>query len=541
MAHGGRRRVARRLVGIVALAVIGALVFLGLSSPIAWRTLHTTRELAGAGAADLANGKTLFIVGDCGICHATAGQHDATRLGGGQTLSTGFGTFYMPNISADPADGLGAWTTAQFTTAMREGVSPRGDNEYPAFPYTSYQRMSANDLRDLLGYLKTLPGVQGKVRDHDLSFPFSMRRGVGLWRLAFLDGRATVNDPTQSMAWNRGHYLVDGPAHCAECHSPRNLAGAIVSAKRFAGGADPGGTSYTPNITGDETGIGYWSQNEIASYLKDGVSPINIKAGGDMAEIIANTSRLSDDDRHAIATYVKSLAGVDAPNKGVPEPNRTGTIRMLPAGNGQAAQSKLAAVSAEPADRIAKASMLYVVATKGLFVTAPANATAPEDGKLLGATRLVVIGRDAGLLRVRIDGWQQAGSDTALYALRGQRIVEAVLGPRAVATVVRSTPVHDAETGVDWFPASLTAWVTPDGMNTDLDKVWIYTAGLYGDTCAACHALPPADAYLANQWIGTLGGMKRYASLDDGQYRLLLAYLQYHSKDLGTTRVAVKQ
>jgi mono/diheme cytochrome c family protein len=537
-----RQRIMKRwAVGIAVLALIGFAVFLGLTSPLVWQWVHPAREVASEGAADLGNGKTLFIAGDCGTCHASAGQKDATKLGGGQALTTGFGTFYMPNISADPTNGIGDWTTAQFTTAMREGVSPHGDNEYPALPYTSYQRMSSNDLRDLLAYLKTLPPVTGKVRDHDLSFPFTMRRGVGLWRLAFLDGKPSVDDASKSAAWNRGHYLVEGPAHCAECHSPRNLAGSIVSAKRFSGGADPSGTSYTPNITADETGIGYWSRNEIASYLKDGVSPINIKAGGDMAAIIANTSRLSDDDRQAIATYVKSLPGVDSPNKGIPEPNRTSTIRMLPAADDQVAVSKLAAISAEPAEEIAKAATLYVVATKGLFVNAPANATTPEDGKLFGATKLAVVGRSGSLLQVRIDGWQQAGSDTAIYALRGQRIVQAVLGPKAVSTVRRSTAVHDAATNQDWFPASLTAWVRADGVNPDLGKVWAYTAGLYGDTCAACHALPSPDAYLTNQWTGTLAAMKRYASLDDAQYRLLLAYLQYHSKDVGVATVVAKQ
>jgi mono/diheme cytochrome c family protein len=196
----------------------------------------------------------VFFAGSCGTCHATPGQADATRLGGGLALVSGFGTFYMPNISSDVQDGIGAWTTAEFTRAMREGVSRAGANEYPAFPYTSFQRMTANDLRDLFGYIKTLSPVAGKARDHDLAFPFTMRRGVGLWQLVFLDGEPLPAAPNKSKAWLRGRYLVEGAGHCAECHSPRNVAGAIEAGKRYSGAPDPEGQGYVPNITPAEPG-----------------------------------------------------------------------------------------------------------------------------------------------------------------------------------------------------------------------------------------------------------------------------------------------
>ena len=522
----------RIILVAVLVAVVGAAGFLALTSPLTWRLVHASRDVADAGAPDLANGKALFIAGDCAICHASPRQNDSTRLGGGQALKTGFGTFYMPNISSDPIDGLGRWTVPQFVTAMREGVSPQGRNEYPAFPYTSYQRMRANDLRDLLGYIQSLPGVVGRVRDHDLNFPFNLRRGVGVWRLAFLDGLPAQSVPSQGVALNRGRYLIEGPAHCAECHSPRNAAGAIVGGKRFSGGADQGGTGYTPNITPDETGIGYWSENEIVDYLKLGTTPINIHAGGDMAEIVANTSQLPDSDLHAMAAYLKSLPAVDAPSPGSPEPNRTAVIRMLPVKDAAAAQSKLAALGA-PASGQAAAE--YVVSTKSLFIDAAKGA---EIGKVMASTRLDVLARSGGMIQVRIDGWQQDGSDSAFYALQGQRIVQAVLTPAAIARVVRGKAVHDPVSNLDWHPSSLTAWVDGQGLNPGLPALWTYSAGLYGDTCAACHALPQSGAYLTNQWAGVLGAMKRYASLDDDQYRLLLAYLQYHSKDVGDATVA---
>jgi len=443
----------------------------------------------------------------------------------------------MPNISSDPIDGLGHWTVPQFVTAMREGVSPQGRNEYPAFPYTSYQRMRANDLRDLLGYIKSLPGVSGKVRDHDLSFPFDLRRGVGLWRLAFLDGRAADPVPAHGGGLDRGRYLVEGAAHCAECHSPRNVAGAIVGGRRFAGGPDQGGKGYTPNITPDETGIGYWSENEIVDYLKQGTSPINIHTGGEMAEIVANTTQLPDADLHAMAAYLKSLPAVDAPAPGMPEPNRTAVNRMLPVKDAAAARMGLSALGSPPEGQ---ASVEYVVTTKSLYIDAPsASAQGAAIGKVMASTRLDVLGRSGGLIHVRIDGWQQEGSDRALYALRGQRIVQAVLTPAAIAGVARTRSVHDPLSNLDWHQASLTAWVDAEDLSSSLPALWAYGSGLYGDTCAACHALPASGAYLANQWVGVLGAMKRYAALDDDQYRLLLAYLQYHSRDVGGATVAM--
>lgn len=180
----------RRLVVVVGLVcLLGFGGYPVLTAPFTWEALHPTRDVAAAGPVDLANGHTLFDAGSCATCHATPGQKDTTSLGGGAALASGFGTFYMPNISPDPTDGIGNWTTAQFVDAMREGVSNTGENEYPALPYTSYQHMTANDLRDLFGYIKTLPPVTGKARDNDLKFPFTMRRGVGLWKLVFLDGK----------------------------------------------------------------------------------------------------------------------------------------------------------------------------------------------------------------------------------------------------------------------------------------------------------------------------------------------------------------
>lgn len=259
-----------------------------------------------------ANGREMFYAGGCAACHATPGQDDKTRLGGGLGLKSPFGTFYVPNISPDPNDGIGKWSEADFVTAMTKGTSPDGRHYFPAFPYTSYQRMRIEDVRDLFVHLKTLPAVAGRVRDHDVPFPFNVRRTLGGWKLLFLDGKLFEPDASKSAQWNRGAYLVNGPGHCAECHSPRNMIGGIVASQRFAGGPDPeGGDGWIPNIT--SKGLADWSEKDIAYMLETGDTPDGDSVGAGMARVVKNTAQLRPDDRAAIAAYVKSLPPVEGP------------------------------------------------------------------------------------------------------------------------------------------------------------------------------------------------------------------------------------
>jgi mono/diheme cytochrome c family protein len=258
-----------------------------------------------------ANGKTMFHAGGCSSCHATPEQDDKTRLGGGLALKSPFGTFYVPNISSDRNDGIGSWNEAQFVTAMIKGTSPDGRHYYPAFPYTSYQRMRTEDLRDLFAHLKTLPAVQNKVRDHDLPFPFNIRRTLGMWKLLFLDGKPFQSDSSKTTQWNRGAYLANGPGHCAECHSPRNLLGGVVESQRYAGGPNPEGEGWIPNIT--QKGLGDYSEKDIAYVLETGDTPSGDSVGGQMTSVVRNTAQLPADDRNAMAHYVKSLPPVEGP------------------------------------------------------------------------------------------------------------------------------------------------------------------------------------------------------------------------------------
>jgi mono/diheme cytochrome c family protein len=290
--------------GLIALMAIaaGTLVLAAcwmLSAPV------VPHIALAAHNPDLANGRTMFLIGGCSSCHAVPKQEDATRLGGGLALPTTFGTFYVPNISSDARDGIGGWNEVQFIAAMRYGLSPSGQHLYPAFPYTSYHLMRTEDLRDLFAYLKTLPAIPGAVRDHALIFPFSIRRTVGLWKLLFFGDAQFRPDAAQSAQWNRGAYLVNAPGHCAECHSPRNLLGAMIASRRFTGGQSPTGQGGVPDITQDK--LHDWKADDFAEVLDTGMTPDSDRVGGAMTEVVANTRQLGAADREAMAVYLKSL------------------------------------------------------------------------------------------------------------------------------------------------------------------------------------------------------------------------------------------
>jgi mono/diheme cytochrome c family protein len=293
---------------LIVLLVLGGGAFWLVSMP---------RTVAASALAprtpNLDNGRTMFFAGGCTSCHATPNQDDKTRLGGGVALKSPFGTFYAPNISPDPNDGIGRWSEADFVTAMVKGTSPSGEHYYPAFPYTSYQRMRYDDVRDLFAYLKTLPAVQSKARGHDLPFPFTIRRSLGGWKLLFLDGEPFKPDAAKDPVWNRGAYLINGPGHCAECHSPRNVLGALVERQRLTGGPDPGGEGWVPNIT--QHGLKNWSQDDIARLLATGDLPEGDAVSGDMRKVVANTGQLGAADRAAMAAYIKSLPPVEGPKQ----------------------------------------------------------------------------------------------------------------------------------------------------------------------------------------------------------------------------------
>ena len=289
---------------LVGVAALGGWWWL-TAPPVRWSAVVT------APAPDAANGEIIFNIGGCASCHAVPNQPDRLKLGGGLPIASSFGTFYAPNISPDPADGIGRWNEADFVNAVMKGISPGGTHYYPAFPYTSYSHATVKDVRDLFAYIKKLAPVSGKVRDHDLPFPFNIRRNVGIWKLLFMDVRPFMPDAARSAQWNRGAYLVNGFGHCAECHSPRNVLGGVIRGERFAGGPNPEGEGWVPNIT--QKGLGSWSEKDIADFLETGDMPEGDSASGSMRPVIKNLALLTSEDRAAMAAYLKSLPPIDGP------------------------------------------------------------------------------------------------------------------------------------------------------------------------------------------------------------------------------------
>ena len=297
----------RILLGVILAGAIGAGIFWWLTIPAVVAPASLPPR-----APNLANGLTTFNAGGCSSCHAVPNQPDRLKLGGGLAIPSPFGTFHVPNISSDPTYGIGRWSESDFVTAMLKGTSPDGVHYFPAFPYASYQHAKVEDVRDLFAYLKTLAPVAGKTRDHDVPFPFNIRRNVGIWKWLFMDGKPHGPDTSHTASWNRGAYLVNSLGHCAECHSPRNFLGGIIEAQRFAGGPNPEGEGWVPNIT-QKGGLADWSVKDIAYFLETGQTPDGDTAGGSMARVIRNTSQLPAEDRAGIAEYLKSLPPVEGP------------------------------------------------------------------------------------------------------------------------------------------------------------------------------------------------------------------------------------
>jgi mono/diheme cytochrome c family protein len=298
----------------IALATF---VCAGVTGAVAWyitaaRPPFSQGDRQFEASGDVAHGQVIFVAGDCASCHATPGQSDRLRLGGGMGLGSPFGTFRPPNISPDPVDGIGGWTAVDLANALIGGVSPEHEHYYPAFPYTSFTGMTVSDIRDLYAYLMTLPKVSGRVPPHDPAILFRIRRFVGFWKLLFFREGQSAARLSGEPVHDRGAYLVESVSHCAECHSSRNVFGAIKSDTRFAGGVDPQGTGFVPNITQQD--LGKWSEQDIATMLKSGDTPDHGRVGSSMADVVTNTATLPDSDREAIARYIKALPPLPTPH-----------------------------------------------------------------------------------------------------------------------------------------------------------------------------------------------------------------------------------
>jgi mono/diheme cytochrome c family protein len=351
--HGDRNNAGRKLPGGYAGAILLALI------PPLWRAVMDRRlsrpdrrvhprqarwlcalavgtaslALAGCGASRLPpisaetppsptdpdavrRGAYLVAAANCIGCH-TDKKHYGKPFAGGGEVPTDFGVYYSRNITPDRAHGIGSWSDDAFLRALRRGISPSGDYYFPAFPYTAFTGMTDRDILDIKAYLMTQPAASTQNKKPAVPFPYNFRPGLALWRALYFKPGPLKPDADKSSAWNRGNYLVNAVAHCGECHSPRNKLGAIDNARRFAGGKlatasgkpEPNYATRAPNITTDLTdGIGTWTTADIVQLLKLGMKHNGDFVAAPMSEVVEGTSKLTDADRAAIATYLKSLA-----------------------------------------------------------------------------------------------------------------------------------------------------------------------------------------------------------------------------------------
>lgn len=293
-------------LALALIAALGLAVFWLLSAP---------RPLTAADipqhTGDAANGERLYHAAGCISCHQPSPELKdvaSTIPAGGAPLHTPIGTFYPMNLTPDPETGIGSWTDLQFVNALQRGISPGGEHLVPALPYTSYAHMKPEDVLDIRAYLATLPPVKSPGRDADIPAAPLLRRGIGLWKWVGLDTTPWTPDPSQSESWNRGAYLVNGPGHCQECHTPRNVFMALDESRSFQGGPHPEGKGRVPSLRGLIERGRYKDAADIASALQYGeIMGYDKIASGGMGAVQRNISQLPESDIKAIGDYIASL------------------------------------------------------------------------------------------------------------------------------------------------------------------------------------------------------------------------------------------
>lgn len=296
---------------IVFLALVGAALAAATIGAIAlWPIGNepTIGQLSGAAN----RGAYLARMSGCIACH-TDSENGGAPLAGGLKLPTNFGTFFSPNLTTSKEFGIGNWTVETFAKAVREGVSPEGEPYYPSFPYTFYSKLTDQDVADLWAAFQTVPAVELASTKHEMSFPFNFRAGLKLWRAAYQDTSKFETNPAKTESWNRGKYIVEGPAHCGACHTPRNFAGARQVEQKLHGADDLPNGGKSPAINAENLRDKGWTTKSLAYALKTSIKPDGDVFGGSMVEVVRDgTSFLSAKDLEAIATYL--LDDIDAKN-----------------------------------------------------------------------------------------------------------------------------------------------------------------------------------------------------------------------------------
>jgi len=257
-----------------------------------------------AGAATLARGEYLAAAAGCISCH-TDRENDGPDYAGGHELETPYGVFIAPNITPDTNTGIGGWTEAQFIAALRDGVAPDGSRYYPAFPYPSYAGMREEDAAAIYAYLQSIPPADRMNEPHRLAWYVPGNWAMRIWNALFTPWEY----PGTSTEFERGAYLVRHLGHCGECHTPRNLFGALDTGRELAGSPKDSTGRGAPAIDTSEAGLAAWSVSDVEFFLEIGMMPDGDFAGGGMADVIDdNTSRLTPEDRRAMAEFLLRAA-----------------------------------------------------------------------------------------------------------------------------------------------------------------------------------------------------------------------------------------
>jgi mono/diheme cytochrome c family protein len=258
---------------------------------------------------DVSHGEYIYRLADCAACHTEPGGE---TLAGGLPLVTPMGTIYTTNITPDRDTGIGDYSFIDFARAVRLGVRPDGTRLYPAMPYTSYAKMSDEDLQDLFGYLqKNVAPVKATAPATTLAWPYSMRWSLAFWNVVFLDSSHFAIERSKDAQWNRGAYVVEALEHCGECHTPRRVTQSLNNSQKFAGAALQGWKAY--NISASKrSGMGEWSDDALAAYLSTGHPDGHSSASGPMAEAIDNSLRYANtDDIRAIVAYLRTIPAIE--------------------------------------------------------------------------------------------------------------------------------------------------------------------------------------------------------------------------------------
>jgi mono/diheme cytochrome c family protein len=274
---------------------------------------------AQAPADIVARGKALTDAADCASCHTA---DPAKPFAGGKRIDTPFGGIYSPDLTPDRDTGLGAWSDEEFYRALHDGVARDGSRYYPAFPYPNFTKITGEDVLAIRAYLATLTPFRNLRQPPQLRWPLNYRVVMHGWNFLFFRPGAFAANPQKSDEWNRGAYLAEGLGHCGLCHTPKTILGGDKTGERLQGYALQGW--FAADITNDaRRGLGGWSVDDVANYLKIGHSRTSMGAGL-MAETIGqSTSHMNDADLKAIATYLKDQPGGGNDQADPPAPDQS--------------------------------------------------------------------------------------------------------------------------------------------------------------------------------------------------------------------------